>query len=214
MLTKRSYPFQLFIVLFIVGNAAGASHFVVEECEDVRYARVRFGSSYTFFHELTNSSAEPVFMVEKQVRFIDSMGNVVAPGREYSLLQPGSPFGWSAELVDQKYAVFPNTTLVTVITGPDSWRINKLPQWRSNLENGEFDFMIKYQVTFTLGSKQDNRASRFVRTACNYYAISWCGDSSLDSNYLISENKVASEECDDGNQLNGDGCNSVCMIEY
>ena len=213
VLKKRRSILQLLIVVIFAGNAAGSNSFIARECEDVRYANVRFGSSYTFFHELTNSSAKPVYMLEKQVGFVDKSGNVVARGKESRLLQRGSPFKWSTDIVAKKYAVPPATTIETVSTGSVPWRIDKRPQWRRNINNNEFDFMIQYQVTFSLEGKRGNRSAKFVRTACNYYAVTWCGDHYLDSNYLNVEDKVASEECDDGNQSNGDGCNSVCMLE-
>lgn len=212
---KKVLLLQVVVFFLMVGSAfAEKNDFTIRECEDVRYTYVRYGSSYTFYHELTNSSASPVYLLDKQVGIIDAGHNVVKPWELNDLIQRGSSFEWTAELKEDGFAVSPNETLRTIKTGPAEWHFNKHPEKRHNLSNNEYDILIQYQVTYAPRKNAGETTSENMRTACNYYATTWCGDGYLDTEFLNDENIVSSEQCDDGNNVNGDGCSANCTLEY
>lgn len=95
--------------------------------------------------------------------------------------------------------------------GPPSWNVpgnSTLQLVRANgiTIDSTDDFQIDYMIDYSIPSSSQS----FSHIECAYYDVTYCGDGVTDT--PGAGDSWSAEACDDGNNVNGDGCENNCTV--
>lgn len=72
-------------------------------------------------------------------------------------------------------------------------------------------------ITFTLhdasGVLKDSITVTGTNSGCSTGGTGYCGDGIVQNPNAVPGHPATNEQCDDGNNVNGDGCSSICQVE-
>ena len=72
-------------------------------------------------------------------------------------------------------------------------------------------------ITFTLhdalGALKDSVTVTGTNSGCSTGGTGYCGDGIVQNPNAVPGHPATNEQCDDGNNVNGDGCSSICQVE-
>lgn len=155
---------------------------------------VRYNYGYTFYNVFEVSASEsPVYLNRWRVDYINP---------EYldkPRPQGEKDFDFTKSIRDKEFNVNPGES-IRHLESLGKFRIAKRP-----VENRDYDFAIKYTTYYDFTNMPLLSVLDRSHTSCGTYKVSYCGDGIVDNKY--------NEECDDKNDVNGDGCSSTCNIE-
>jgi len=106
-------------------------------------------------------------------------------------------------LVDPNWNwLFPANDSLLFLESTSSYPIYSYPPSAADQSYDNFVVAFDLMVHGNLANGQQTPSRN--HTECKYYEISRCGDGILDTDY--------DEACDDGNTIDGDGCESDCTL--
>ena len=115
-------------------------------------------------------------------------------------------YNYTNEIVTDNYIINDrDSTQVVILNSP--YTVTKIPSTRksNNIE-------IVYRLAYWKEIDWSFVKSPTTHTEYQPYEITWCGDNVRDD-YTSQQWDRIFEQCDDGNNINGDGCSSTCEIE-
>jgi cysteine-rich repeat protein len=148
------------------------------------YKTLRQGKGYIFFDEFNNKE-QAVYLWNFTVAYREQF--------DYNQSESFPKFHWTDTIKKHNYKVEPYQS-IKYIEAQLPYKIKAVPAVKSH-----DNLILKYTVTYSYD--KDGKDKRTF-TACVHYAISWCGDGIIDTDW--------GEECDDGNSVDDDQCSCNC----
>ena len=164
-----------------------------KECSQTFEYELRHGKKYKFADKLKNTSSVPIKIKKTSNSFIEK--------RDFNGKNTRPKFQYTTWFKNKKFILQPKEK-GQYIKSINDYAIVYHPKKFIGRRDYK-DIIIKYTRKFTK-LIEGKEKGYFITTSCATYAITWCGDNILDSDY---------ETCDDGNKKSGDGCSSTCQLE-
>lgn len=183
----------MLIITAILSGTCAANN--LSDCDKVTGPHVvRYDYGYVFFNTFENSSTEPpVYLNRWKVDYVNPEFLDSPPP------QGKNVFNFTKQIRDKEYKIAPGES-IRHLESVGAFRIAKKPN-----KNINFDFAIKYTTYFDFSNTPQISILDRTHISCGTYKISYCGDGVLDEKY--------GEKCDDGNDMDGDGCSATCNPE-
>ncbi len=182
---------KIFIILILLGLINYSYSFAnTNNCDQVFYGKLRYWQSYKFYDVFKNLWSTTVWIDTVDVKYKEQY--------DYNGSSNFPLFIWTDWIISKNFEVLPGEEGKIVETN-DWYDIKYHPPIRST-----DNFSLTYTISYYVLSNWIWRGP-YTHVECKYYEITWCWDWVLDFDY--------GEQCDDGNNINGDWCDANCKIE-